>query len=699
MIRPAKAIRQRGFALLVVLAFVVLLTGLVVAYFTRTTNERQLATATSSQSAADELARSALEIVVGDIKQEIADGSSTATASAAYPPLGPANVVPARSGNPPDVPNLIRRSVRSDPIVPPGVPSRASAVASGDPSANGRFIDAARWNSHYLVPKANTSNDQPDPIPSFVAPDWVLVSRDGPSVRTGIGSASAALNNRDDANANYVIGRYAYAVYDEGGLLDINVAGFPSPTPAPEISGRKGTVAFADLTALPTTVTAINRIVGWRNYATVQPNGTFPAFTFTPSAVGTFVAHFLDRNRDFRSVAPIVVGSGSGSRTDQSFITRAELIRLRSSSLAGNANMLAHLGTFSRAHNRPTWQDAAFRLSTRFPLERFDNLIAPVAKAKEIKRFFGLVHVPASSGTPATPEHWQYHGANGTSVQSSIHVLNGNAQDPDLSVLLKYALPSLPDSEILSIMASLIDQVDTNDDTTWIEYGSPDPNSPPQRAYGVDRTASTQPGAPTAPANPTVINRGFRNVGEIGYAYKNGTTSVDFRTSGSVESALLDLFTFNTAATRAGNVNLNTRNPSVLAAILKGAVTTESSSAVVTNANAITAANAIVAATTAQPALGRQDVTRLASASVVSNTPFTTSEETRETIARALAELGQTRTWGLLIDVIAQSGRFPPNATSLAQFVVEGEKRYWLHIAIDRFTGEVIDQQLEAVYE
>jgi hypothetical protein len=26
-------------------------------------------------------------------------------------------------------------------------------------------------------------------------------------------------------------------------------------------------------------------------------------------------------------------------------------------------------------------------------------------------------------------------------------------------------------------------------------------------------------------------------------------------------------------------------------------------------------------------------------------------------------------------------------------------KRYWLHVAIDRFTGEVIDQQLEAVDE
>jgi hypothetical protein len=29
----------------------------------------------------------------------------------------------------------------------------------------------------------------------------------------------------------------------------------------------------------------------------------------------------------------------------------------------------------------------------------------------------------------------------------------------------------------------------------------------------------------------------------------------------------------------------------------------------------------------------------------------------------------------------------------------EGEKRRSLHVAVDRFTGEVIDQQLEAVYE
>jgi hypothetical protein len=84
----------------------------------------------------------------------------------------------------------------------------------------------------------------------------------------------------------------------------------------------------------------------------------------------------------------------------------------------------------------------------------------------------------------------------------------------------------------------------------------------------------------------------------------------------------------------------------------------------------------------------------------VINTPFTTNEETRETVARALSEVTQTRTWGLFIDVIAQTGRYPPGATSLAwPFVVQGEKRYWLHIAIDRFTGEVLDRQLELVSE
>ena len=66
---------------------------------------------------------------------------------------------------------------------------------------------------------------------------------------------------------------------------------------------------------------------------------------------------------------------------------------------------------------------------------------------------------------------------------------------------------------------------------------------------------------------------------------------------------------------------------------------------------------------------------------------------------RALADAGTTRTWNFLIDIVAQTGNYLPNASSLSQFMVEGEKHYWLHVAIDRYSGEIVDQQLEAVNE
>jgi hypothetical protein len=50
--------------------------------------------------------------------------------------------------------------------------------------------------------------------------------------------------------------------------------------------------------------------------------------------------------------------------------------------------------------------------------------------------------------------------------------------------------------------------------------------------------------------------------------------------------------------------------------------------------------------------------------------------------------------------VIAQTGRYPPNSINLPNgFVVNGEQRYWVHVAIDRFTNQVIDKQIEVVNE
>src|SRR5439155_15543212 len=75
------------------------------------------------------------------------------------------------------------------------------------------------------------------------------------------------------------------------------------------------------------------------------------------------------------------------------------------------------------------------------------------------------------------------------------------------------------------------------------------------------------------------------------------------------------------------------------------------------------------------------------------------TKEARESVIRAFSDAGQTRTWNLVIDVVAQSGRFPINATTLAGFLVEGEQHYWVHVAIDRLTGQVIDKQIETVNE
>jgi hypothetical protein len=680
-------------ALVIVLGFVVLLCLLVVAYFGRTTTDRQLAGASFNQMEADTLARGALDIIVADFKQEIASGSTSSIVAGVtrYTPTLATNVVPQRSGTQATTPNLIRRSVSPDSIPFPGVGSRASSVNSTtEISANGRSVSLARWNSHYLIPKSYLANDASDPVASFVAPDWILLSRNGPSVQGNLGSGVTALNNRAVTNANYVIGRYAFAVYDEGGLLDINVAGFPSPTPGPaSILGRKGTIAFADLTALPTTSsgfvtnTAINRIVAWRNYATVQPTGTFPGFTFTATASSNFATYFLDTARNFGVVNTAI----SGERTDQAFINRAQLIQLRSD-ISASVNMLQYLATFSRETNTPTWGTGS--LTTRFPLAKLGEVMPNPGNAAAVKADFGLVW---------NSDHWEYWGSSGTAEQSSIPAITGGSAD--FFQLLSYGRSNPPIAETLTLGASLIDQYDADNTTTVIEYaGGP----PPSRAYGLESLAIPTPSpAPSPPPSAVILNRPFRNVGEFGYAYKTTTATLDFK-SNNADAPLLDLFTYNTATPRSGIVNLNTRNNSVLAAIIKSAFPTETSGSGITNAQATSAATSIVSATTALPAMGRQDVACLGSAPTI--TPFTSNEESRESIARALAEVGQTRTWGLLIDIIAQSGRYPPNAASgpnvanpLANFVVEGEKRYWLHIAIDRFTGEVIDQQLEAVYE
>jgi hypothetical protein len=280
-------------------------------------------------------------------------------------------MVPKRSGTPPagatPIPNLVRRSVHDDPIASPGLGSRASPVNStSDVSANNRSITLARWNKHYLIPKFNTTpgDDSTDPVTSFVAPDWVMVTAEE--------GAAVLSTPTKDSNNNTVtpVGRYAFAIYDEGGLLDVNVAGYPSGTSAIQ-SGRKGSLAFADLTALgqypvPNSGTPyqVDRIVGWRNYATTQAANKFSDTNFASnlqgSATATSYYNFVTTNTTgFLTVRsnPSPSPYPWNERTDQMFLNRQQLIEFRRAT-GFSSNALQYLGTFSRELNSPSFSPA-----------------------------------------------------------------------------------------------------------------------------------------------------------------------------------------------------------------------------------------------------------------------------------------------------------------------------------------------------
>lgn len=355
---------RRGAALVIVLIFVVLLAGLVIAYFSRSMTDRKLSDSSLAGSQADQLARSALDIIVSGLKQEIANGSNATTvgvapnASTVYAPLDPANSVPVRhqpaggadGAAPSPIPNLVRSSMRNDPIAAPAVASMASPLSStSDPSLNGRFISLARWNKHLLIPRKNpASQTDATPVDSFVAPDWVFVTGKGPAVLT--------------APDPDVIGRYAFAIYDEGGLLDVNVAGFPSimagnATTSAQVAG-KVSVAYADLTQLGLSAAEVDAIVGWRNHATLQAGGTFgqPDFSGSATAGIAYAKHVAERASG-RAQAATMVWNG---RTDQAVLSRQQLLGLQRS-LGFNASALQYLGTFSRSLDQPALAPPAGR--------------------------------------------------------------------------------------------------------------------------------------------------------------------------------------------------------------------------------------------------------------------------------------------------------------------------------------------------
>ncbi len=245
-----------------------------------------------------------------------------------------------------------------------------------------------------------------------------------------------------------------------------------------------------------------------------------------------------------------------------------------------------------------------------------------------------------------------------------------------------------------------------------------DPDGVVRPGDGVRRKASTGEGCylyhstsqptTTDQRRPVILNRSFRSVGELGYAFRDlPGKNLDLWSTSSADAALLDFFSVNDGPNVvAGKINPNSSNSLILQSLLSSATKTEyPATTTISTTEANTIATQIMnglADKSLLPIASRTDLVLSLSDRI--NAAFTQDSDKKnkalaEAPTRALSENLNTGTWNLLIDLVAQTGRFPESASGLHQFLVEGEKRYWLHLAIDRQTAKVVSQQLEPVYE
>lgn len=193
---------------------------------------------------------------------------------------------------------------------------------------------------------------------------------------------------------------------------------------------------------------------------------------------------------------------------------------------------------------------------------------------------------------------------------------------------------------------------------------------------------------------PIVLNRPFRSVAEMGYAFRDEPwMTLNFHSENSADHGLLDLFSLTQTPLRAGTVNLNRAPTEVIEALINDTLKNTVSGEAFGQTGPL--AKSIREALNASPVATAADLGVLLDS--LSDEAGKQAYE-KEALLSALADVHNGRTWNVTIDVIAQSGRLFSTADDLSDFRVEGEQRLWVHLALDRISGKLIDQQIEVVY-
>jgi hypothetical protein len=271
------------------------------------------------------------------------------------------------------------------------------------------------------------------------------------------------------------------------------------------------------------------------------------------------------------------------------------------------------------------------------------------------------------------------------------------------------------------------------------EYSDTPLGNPMASRYSISAAGalSPMPGRPLS-GRPRVLNRAFRSVGDLGYAFR-GTPwrNIEFLHSTSPDAALLDVFSLYeeldsegnegvrtvggssstpgriVAPVVAGRVNLNSAGIDVVAALLKGSSRDKGAlpmDEIEARKVATLFVNAVRGTTPGfQPMVSRAemvsqrqpDATTTGMVKMLSDS-FTNAvdrsiKDRREVVTRALSSGTTVRNWTFMLDLVVQSGRLSPTSASLTDFNAAAERRYWVHFALDRLTGELLDVQWERV--
>ncbi|MES2310348.1 MAG: hypothetical protein V4507_15955, partial [Verrucomicrobiota bacterium] len=202
---------------------------------------------------------------------------------------------------------------------------------------------------------------------------------------------------------------------------------------------------------------------------------------------------------------------------------------------------------------------------------------------------------------------------------------------------------------------------------------------------------------------PIVLDRPFNSVGELGYIYRDMPwKSLDMFTTNSADMVLLDLFdTYEHPRVVGGKVSWNVPYPEIWKTLVIGAdrVYGASNPQTISENEASSIAQTIFQsyAGKANVIVSRSDMIRsIANTNVNETWPI--FKHHREAVVRQIAEVGQSSTINLMMDLVVEDGKtriISQQQTPI--FVPQGRRRFWVSVALDRLTYKIIDMQIEEV--